>query len=93
MSLTKTEENLVVWGGATLILLLITLVSYISHRIFEPKKMAKANIKIENILSLKRDATTIKVVSTIMGDMQLVGDIKVSPELPGIDSIDEQKED
>jgi hypothetical protein len=82
MSLTKTEENLVIWGGAALLLLLITLVSFISYGIFLPKKRAKQLQKMENIISLRNHAKKVQVLETIKSN-KLTGSVQISPELPG----------
>lgn len=53
MSLTKTEETLVIWGGASMILVMVTILSYFSYRKFLPKTVEKNKIlKMEDVVEL-----------------------------------------
>ena len=80
MSLTKTEEDLVVWGGACLILVLIAIISYFSYRMLLPKKMAKAIEKAEN----KKNNKNIIRKNTIVENIRSLSksSIPITPEKP-----------
>mmetsp|Transcript_17032 Transcript_17032/g.32064 ORF Transcript_17032/g.32064 Transcript_17032/m.32064 type:complete len:102 (-) Transcript_17032:11-316(-) len=64
MSLTKSEENLVIWGGASLLLLLIAIISFISYRVLLPAKV-KNTQKLENILSTRNYAKKKTVIEIL----------------------------
>lgn len=81
MTLTKTEENVIIWGGACMILILIAIISYISYRMFLPKKIAKAKQRIEDIISLRNHAKKVQVVTMIKGAKTPDNSAKISPEL------------
>lgn len=80
MSLSETEENLVIWGGASLLLLLITIISYISYRIFLPKKMAKKKRHMDELLTLRSTGVKLAVLSKIRPGGT---DAQINPEDPG----------